>query len=94
MAPETVSTSALSAAAISERSVGMARDVMAENMQRIEDAGYAIVLTVHDEILAEAPDTPEYNADHLAALLCTNPPWALDMPLAAAGFEALRYRKE
>lgn len=71
-----------------------ARDVMAENMQRIEDAGYAIVLTVHDEIIAEAPDTPEYNADHLAALLCANPPWALDMPLAAAGFEAYRYKKE
>ena len=72
----------------------VARDVMAHNMPAIEDAGYAIVLTVHDEILAEAPDTPEYNADHLAALLCTNPPWALDMPLAAAGFEAYRYKKE
>lgn len=72
----------------------VARDVMAENMQPIEDAGYEIVLSVHDELICEAPDTPEYNAEHLAALLCANPPWAPDMPLAAAGFEAYRYKKE
>lgn len=72
----------------------VARDVMAHNMPAIEVAGYAIVLTVHDEILAEAPDSPEYNAEHLAALLATNPPWALDMPLAAAGFETYRYKKD
>ena len=72
----------------------VARDVMAANMPRIEDAGYQIVLTVHDEIIAEAPDQPEFNADHLASLLATNPDWAPDMPLAAAGFETYRYRKD
>lgn len=72
---------------------GVARDVMAHNMPLIEAAGYAIVLTVHDEILAEAPDSPEYNAEHLASLLCASPPWAPDMPLAAAGFECYRYKK-
>jgi len=72
----------------------VARDVMAANMPRIEAAGYQIVLTVHDEIIAEAPDLPEFNADHLASLLATNPDWAPDMPLAAAGFETYRYRKD
>jgi DNA polymerase len=72
----------------------VARDVMAANMPRIEEAGYEIVLTVHDEIIAEAPDQPEFNADHLASLLATNPDWAPDMPLAAAGFETYRYRKD
>jgi DNA polymerase len=72
----------------------VARDVMAHNMPAIEAAGYEIVLTVHDEIIAEAPDSPEFNAEHLASLLAANPPWAPDMPLAAAGFEAKRYRKE
>lgn len=72
----------------------VARDVMAANMPRIEEAGYEIVLTVHDEIIAEAPDLPEFNADHLASLLATNPDWAPDMPLAAAGFETYRYRKD
>jgi len=72
----------------------IARDVMATNMPLIEAAGYTIILTVHDEIIAEAPDSPEYNVDHMAALLAAPPAWAPDMPLAAAGFETYRYRKE
>lgn len=72
----------------------VARDVMAENMPLIEAAGYEIVLSVHDELVCEAPDRPEFNPEHLAALLCAPPPWAPDMPLAAAGFEATRYRKD
>ncbi|CAB4124397.1 hypothetical protein UFOVP52_1, partial [uncultured Caudovirales phage] len=72
----------------------IARDVMAENMPAIEAAGYNIVLTVHDEIIAEAPDSDEFNHEHLAALMATPPPWAPDMPLAAAGFDTYRYRKE
>ena len=71
----------------------VARDIMAANMPAIEAAGYAITLTVHDEIIAEAPDEPQYNAQHLASLLAANPAWAPDIPLAAAGFETYRYRK-
>ena len=71
----------------------VARDIMAANMPAIEAAGYAITLTVHDEIIAEAPDQPQYNAQHLASLLAANPAWAPDIPLAAAGFETYRYRK-
>lgn len=71
-----------------------ARDVLAASMPHVEAAGYEIVLTVHDEIITEAPDSPEYNAEHLAQLMSTNPPWADGLPLAAAGFEAHRYRKD
>lgn len=60
----------------------------------IEDAGYKIVMKVHDEVITEAPDSPEFNSDHLSALLSTPPAYALDMPLAAAGFESYRYRKD
>lgn len=72
----------------------VARDVMAHNMPAIEAAGYQIILTVHDEVICEAPDSPEFNPEHLASLLAANPPWAPDMPLAAAGFEAYRYKKD
>ncbi|MFD2298371.1 DNA polymerase I [Paracidovorax citrulli] len=72
----------------------VARDVMAHNMPLIEAAGYSIVLTVHDEVITEAPDTSDYSAEHLASLLAANPPWAPDMPLAAAGFETDRYKKD
>lgn len=71
-----------------------ARDVLAGNMPLIEDAGYCIVLTVHDEVICEAPDTDDYTDAALSSLLSTNPTWAPDIPLNAGGFEALHYRKE
>ncbi|EIM3679511.1 DNA polymerase [Salmonella enterica] len=71
-----------------------ARDVLAGNMPLIEDTGYSIVLTVHDEVITEAPDTDDFNDTALSALLSTNPEWAPDIPLNAGGFEAYHYRKE
>jgi len=70
------------------------RDVIAHALPIIEDYGYQIGVTVHDEDITEAPDTDEYSADHLAAIMSNNPPWAAGLPLAAAGFEAYRYRKD
>ncbi len=72
----------------------LAGDVMKANMPSIEDAEYEILFSVHDELPTEAPDSPEFNAEHLSSLLATVPSWAEGMPLAAAGFETYRYRKE
>ena len=71
-----------------------ARDVLAHSMSHAETAGYEIVLTVHDELITEAPDSPEFNADHLGSILATVPPWAPGLPLAASGFSGYRYRKD
>ncbi len=71
----------------------VARDVLATSFHPAEQAGYEIVLTVHDELITEAPDKPEFNAEHLSQIMATNPPWAKGLPLAAAGFEDYRYRK-
>jgi DNA polymerase len=71
-----------------------ARDVLAFNMPLIEERGYEIVLSVHDELLTETPDEPEYSSDRLAAWMANVPPWATGLPLAAAGFETYRYRKD
>lgn len=71
----------------------VARDVMAHNMPAIEMAGYDVLMTVHDEVVTEAPDNDNFTAEHLSSLLATNPPWAPDLPLAASGFESNRYRK-
>jgi hypothetical protein len=70
-----------------------ARDVLAGSMPEVEAAGYSIVLTVHDEIITETPDSPEYTAEGLSEIMSRPPEWAPDIPLAAAGFEAYRYRK-
>ena len=72
----------------------VARDILTSSMEPIENAGYRIVLSVHDEYIAEAPDTPDYTHEELARLMATPPAWAEGLPLAAAGFEAMRYRKD
>lgn len=70
------------------------RDVLAYNMPAIEADGFEIVLTVHDEVITEMPDTPDYTTARLCAHIATVPAWAEGLPLAAAGFEAYRYRKD
>jgi DNA polymerase len=72
----------------------VARDVLASGLLRAEAAGYRVCLHVHDEIIAEVPDIDEYSADGLSAIMSHNPGWTLGLPLAAAGFETLRYRKD
>ena len=72
------------------------RDILASSMPRVEAAGYEIVLTVHDELITEVEDHPDcsYSSDELARLMSTVPAWAEGLPLAAAGFECTRYRKD
>lgn len=70
-----------------------ARDVLADRMPTIDANGYSIVLTVHDELITETPDDDQFNAEELAAFMTVRPAWAPGVPLAAAGFEAYRYRK-
>ena len=72
----------------------VARDVMAANMPGIEQAGYAIALTVHDELITEAQDSALGGSTDLSRRMATCPPWAADMPLAAAGFDTYTYRKD
>lgn len=57
------------------------------------DSSYPTVLTVHDELVAEVPDTSEYSVQGLGQILINNPPWASGLPLAFDGFEAYRYGK-
>lgn len=72
----------------------LACEVLKANMPRIESAGYELVLSVHDELIAEAPDTDAFTGDALAGLMSTVPGWAEGLPLAAAGFHDYRYRKD
>ena len=71
-----------------------ARDVLACGMIGAEKAGYEICLHVHDELITETPDDPAYSAEGLSALMAKGPGWSFGLPLAAAGFECSRYRKD
>ncbi len=72
----------------------VARDILAHGMLLAEQHGYEIVGHVHDELICEVPDEDRFSAAELSRLMATNPPWADGLPLAAAGFDTRRYRKE
>lgn len=71
----------------------LCRDLLANALLNVEANGYPIVLHVHDEIICETPDTPEYNVAELERLMCELPEWAEGFPLVAEGAELKRYAK-
>lgn len=72
----------------------IARDLLGDAMLRMQDEGYEIVASVHDEVIAEVP---EINAkDHynrLVEIMSTPPQWAEDLPLNADGGVMMFYQK-
>jgi DNA polymerase len=66
------------------------RDLLAEAMLRLDDAGWDIVLHVHDEIVAEQ-EFPVPNA--MTAIMGVAPEWAKDFPIAVKCSPMSRYGK-
>jgi DNA polymerase len=73
---------------------GTAADLLWHASIQAEQAGYPVVLRVHDELITEPMDSGAYTVGGLAALMRDAPAWADGLPIAAAGFEAYRYRKD
>lgn len=71
----------------------IARDLMAEALLRAEESGvYKPILTVHDELISEAP-LGEGSVDEYETLVSCVPSWATNMPVAAEAWCGNRYRK-
>lgn len=71
----------------------VARDILYNAMPLAEEAGFPIVLHVHDELVTEPLDKKELTVDNLSDIMAAPVAWAPGLPLAAAGFEDYRYRK-
>lgn len=71
-----------------------ARDVLAEAMIKLHDAGMNIVMHVHDEIACEVDtDSFTYGLEYMKSAMEIVPEWAAGLPLAVKVFEADFYRK-
>lgn len=68
------------------------RDIIAEAIKRLEAAGYPVVLTVHDEIIAEVPNDFG-NLDEFHRLLTIIPEWAPGLPIAVKVRNGARFSK-
>lgn len=72
---------------------GISRDILAHAMLKVDAKGYPIILTVHDEIVAEVKRRGRLTLKWFLALMLDGPRWIGDLPLAIDGYEAVRYRK-
>jgi len=73
---------------------GTARDFLANSMLNLEEAGYELVNSIHDEVLLLVDEQHGESAmDEVIGIMTTPPSWASDFPLAAEGWYGKRYRK-
>lgn len=70
----------------------VARDLLADAMLRIENAGLPIVMHIHDEIVCEVERGSNRLAE-LEELMIKRPHWATGLPIEAKGLVAHRYQK-
>lgn len=71
----------------------IARDLLVQAMDTVADAGYRIVMHVHDEIIIDHP-TDGGSVTEICHLMSKTPDWAAGLPLDADGFECDYYRKD
>lgn len=69
----------------------ISRDLLVESMLRVEAAGYEVVLTVHDEVVAEA--LPHRSLKEFECLMREVPAWADGCPVEVEGWSGERYKK-
>jgi DNA polymerase len=73
---------------------GIARDIQANSIALLENAGYSVVLHVHDEIIAEVREGSG-SIEDFERLMSTMPDWASTWPVSAkGGWRGKRYKKD
>ena len=71
----------------------IARDCLAEAVERLEAANYPVVFHVHDEVVVECA-AERASLDDIAAIMGQPVSWALDLPLGADGWVGAFYKKD
>jgi DNA polymerase bacteriophage-type len=71
----------------------IARDCLAEALIRLDEAGYPIVMHIHDEIVAEIA-TGRGSLEEMETIMGQPVPWAPGLPLGSDGFVTEYYKKD
>ena len=71
----------------------IARDCLAEAIERLEVANYPVVFHVHDEVVVECA-AERASLDDIAAIMGQPVSWAPDLPLGADGWVGAFYKKD
>ena len=69
------------------------RDLLALAMLRLRNAGFEIVMHIHDEAVVEVPEGIS-SVDEICRIMSEAPAWAVGLPLRADGYECEFYRKD
>lgn len=69
------------------------RDLLALAMLRLRNAGFEIVMHIHDEAVVEVPEGVS-SVDEICRIMSEAPAWAAGLPLRADGYECEFYKKD
>jgi len=69
---------------------GIARDILADALKRLDKEGYKIIFHVHDEVIIEGTYPPE----DISEIMCDIESWADGNVIDAEGFNCTRYKKD
>jgi len=69
-----------------------ARDILVNGLFNVEDAGYNVVMTTHDE-LTSLVKIGQGSEEEFGALMCKHADWFKDVPLAFEAWRGKRFRK-
>lgn len=75
----------------------IARDLLVESMLRLDEAGFEIVMHVHDEVVAEIFDAELTNQkllNQMCDIMGQPVEWAPGLPLKAEGFISKYFKKD
>lgn len=72
----------------------VARDCLAETIRRVSEAGYQIVMHVHDEVIVDVPKTDTDALKKITDIMAQPVPWARELPLRGDGYETPFYKKD
>ena len=71
----------------------VARDCLAEAVERLETAGYPVVFHVHDEVVIDAP-VGKNKLEDVVEIMRQVPSWAAGLPLNADGWVNPFFKKD